>query len=520
VAYKRITYMEITEIMRRYFDCQAIRSISRQSGMDRKTMRKYINEILKRGITSYDKEKIESILPEIIPAITGRPARSRNLLEPFKDEISELITAKGNKLKPKSAFEVITERHGLSEQVSYSSYKRFMRENKFVMDIAESTCRLEYEPGEQVQIDYGKMGTLYDPITKANHAVYAFIGSLAGSRHKFVEFVFKQDQQSFTQSHVRMFNFFGGTPKVIYLDNLKTGVIKPDLYNPVINKSYAELAEYYECFLNPCRVATPKDKPIVERDVQTVREQFKIYKALNNKITIAEANRSVINWLVNIYGQHPHGTTRLKPYEEFIRVEQPLLLPLPLETFEAALWKEATVHPDHFIQVQNKTYSIPHPYLGKRVWVKVTHNIIEVYYNDQLIKIHPIPKGYRQTDLNDFPENMQGAMDTKLIYAARKSAEEIGSEFGELITKILAPHAYINTRKALGILHVAGKYPKEIIAMASQAVLNDYHRLSPKLFTSIIEKLSKPIEEEAIIISTETSCFVRDMDYFINSNLN
>ena len=113
---------------------------------------------------------------------------------------------------------------------------------------------------------------LYDPLLKRNRSLYAFIGTLSYSRFKFVEYVFSQDEQSFVQSHVRMFNFFGGVPKVIYLDNLKTGVIKPDLYNPIINKAYAELAEHYECFLNPCRVATPKDKPIVERDVQTVRE--------------------------------------------------------------------------------------------------------------------------------------------------------------------------------------------------------------------------------------------------------
>jgi transposase len=511
--------MEITEIIRRYFDSQNLSSISVQSGLSRNTIRKYIKEIIRRGITSYDKERIESILPEIMPRISGRPVAKKFILEPFKEEISELITSKEYKLKPKSAFEVITEKHGLTGKVSYSSYKRFIHENKFVMDIAQVTCRMEYEAGNQVQIDYAKMGALYDPISKTNRTVYAFIGSLAFSRHKFVEFVFKQDQQSFTQSHVRMFNFFGGTPKVVYLDNLKTGVIKPDLYDPLINKAYNELAEYYECFLNPCRVATPKDKPIVERDVQTVREQFKIYKALNNKITLPESNKQILEWLTNIYGRRPHGTTGLKPHEEFILSEQPLLLPLPLEPFEAALWKEATVHPDHFIQVQMKRYSLPSCYVGKKVFVKVTHNHIEVYYNNQLIKMHPIPKGSRQTDLNDFPENMKAMMNTGLPYAVRKNAEEIGPEFGDLITRILAPHAFINMRKAQGLLSIASKYPQDIISLASQAALADYRHLTPKIFTSIIEKIIESNEEEkTITISNETSCFVRDMDYFINVN--
>ena len=518
MAYKRIVNMELTEILRRYFDSQSLSSISLQSGLSRNTIRKYINEFSRRGITSYDKEKIDSILPDIMPAVSGRPSKSRDMLEPYKDEISELITSNEYKLKPKSAFEVIVEKHGLQGKVSYSSYKRFIRENKFEMNLTKLTCRMEYEPGGQVQIDYCKAGMLYDPVTKRKHTVYAFIGTLAYSRHKFVEFVYKQDQQSFTQSHVRMFNFFGGIPKVIYLDNLKTGVIKPDLYDPLINKSYAELAEYYGCFLNPCRVATPKDKPIVERDVQTVREQFKKLKALNNNVTLPEANRLILSWLKDTYGQRPHGTTRLKPYEEFIKTEQPLLLPSPGE-FEAAFWKEATVHPDHFIQVQTKRYSLPSRYVGKKVFVKVSARHIEVYYNNELIKIHPIPKGTRQTDLNDFPENMRAMMDTGLPYALRKKAGAICTELGELITRILSPHAFINLRKAQWILSIAGKYPKEIISMASKTALEDVNHLSGRTFASIIEKIIESQEkEESINISEETSGFIRDMNYFINLN--
>jgi transposase len=518
MAYKRIIGMEILDVIRRYFDSQNISQISKLSGIDRKTIRKYIQEILKCGITGYDKEKILLILPEIIPKISGRPTQAKSILQPYKEEIGKLITDTDNKIKPKTAFEVINEKHGLEGKVSYSSFKRFIRENKFVLYNNKTTCRLEYEQGEQIQIDYAKMGMLYDPILKRNRTVYAFIGTLSYSRFKFVEFVFSQDQQSFVQSHVRMFNFFSGVPKVIYLDNLKTGVIKPDLYNPVINKAYAELAEHYECFLNPCRVATPKDKPIVERDVQTVRQQFRKFKAVDNNITIAEANKSMLDWLISQYGQRAHGTTGLKPYEEFINTERPVLQGLPPEPFEAAYWKEATVHPDHYIQVKKKSYSIPHRYVGKKVWVKVTHNLVSVFYEDRLVKEHTIPKGYRQTDLNDFPEDMQSAMNKGLPYAVRKNAEAICPELGDLINKILSPHAFINMRKAQGILSIANKYPKDIIARASQAAFDNYRYLSPKIFKSIIEKIIEPREDELLNISDETSSFVRTMDYFIYKN--
>jgi len=510
--------VKIIDIIRRYFDTQNISQIAAQSGLDRKTIRKYIKEITRRGITSFDQEKIESILPEIMPPITGRPATSRQTLEPFKEEISNLITQKQDKLKPKSAYEVITEIHGLEGQISYSSFKRFVHDNGIVLNNNSSTCRFECEPGEHVQIDYGKMGLLYDPATGNNRTVYAFIGTLGYSRLKFVEFVYSQNQQSFTQSHVRMFNFFGGVPKVIYLDNLKTGVIKPDLYDPTINKAYAELAEYYGCFLNPCRPGKPKDKPIVERDVQTVREEFKKRKAIDNKLDIVESNKYILDWSINKYGQRAHGTTGEKPYEEFLSVEKQTLIELPPEEFKAAFWIQATVHPDHFIQVQKKSYSIPDEHVRKKVMVKVTDKQVFVYLENELIKTHLIPKGKRQTDLNDFPENMQAAMNKDMPYALRKSAEEICPEFGELITRILEPHAFINMKKALGLISVASKYPADIIASASLIALDDYRYMTSKIFTSIIEKLTEPQEEETIDISNETSSFVRNMDYFINQN--
>jgi hypothetical protein len=295
-------------------------------------------------------------------------------------------------------------------------------------------------------------------------------------------------------------------------------VIKPDLYNPLINRAYAELAEYYECFLNPCRVAEPKDKPIVERDVQTVREEFKKRKAIDNRLDIVEANKYILDWSLNKYGQKSHGTTGAKPYEEFILTEKPVLLQLPIEPFKAAFWTEATVHPDHFIQVKSKSYSIPDEYIRKKVMVKVTDKQVYVYFENELIKIHQIPKGRRQTDLNDFPENMQAAMNKDMPYALRKNAEKICPEFGELITRILAPHAFINMRKALGLMNVASKYPTDIIAKASLIALDDYSHMTSKIFTVIIEKITEPLEEETIDISNETSCFVRNMDYFINPN--
>ncbi|MFC1724551.1 IS21 family transposase [candidate division KSB1 bacterium] len=300
MAYKRITIMDVSEIIRRWEDGQTITQISNMLGYDRKTVRKYLLTT-RRDSTAGAKETIAEI--------PGRPAKKQKLLEPYLDEIIDLVTNKVNPIKPKTAFEVLCTRHNLSDKVSYSSFKRFVKTQSIFLSPDKSTCRIETVPAGQLQVDYCKAGLLHDPLTNKRKAVYAFIGTLSFSRHKYVEFVFRQNQKSFVNSHVKMFNFFGGIPKTIVIDNLKTGVIKPDLYDPKLNRAYLEMAEHYHCFIDPCRVASPKDKGKVERDVQTIREQFKKLLALNPHITLIEANNSIKGWLVNDYGRKKHGTT-------------------------------------------------------------------------------------------------------------------------------------------------------------------------------------------------------------------
>jgi len=515
MAYKKVTNMDISEITRRRRDGHNITQISRALGLDRKTVRKYVIQVDANRINTDDNEQ------------PGRPAKKQELLEPYLDEIKSLVNPasdgsrhdKVNPLKPKTAFEVICIRHDLFGKVSYTSFKRFVRAHRIAILPDRTTCRIEAAPASQLQVDYCKAGLLYDQAARKRRTVYAFIGSLAFSRHKYVEFVFRQNQQSFVQSHVKMFNEFGGIPKTIVPDNLKAGIIKPDLYDPKLNRAYNEMAQHYGCFIDPCRVARPKDKGKVERDVQTIREQFRKLLALNPAITLSEANRAIKEWLINDYGRRKHGTTHHEPYLLFTEIEQPLLLRLPEEPYEAALWKEATVHPDHYIQVNKKAYSIPHPYVGKKVWVKVTHNLVQVFYNERLIKQHPVARGFRQTDLNDFPDNVRHALDSGMpLYLCREAAKT-GPNLENLVRRILSVHAFINLRKAQGIVSIAKNYSAETIEKAAETALARFGSISPKLFKAMVEKLQqhKTEHNNQLSLSDETSSFVRDMEYFTHT---
>ena len=303
MAYHRRSSMEKWEVIERWHSGQSISVIAKTLGYDRKTVRGYIRLAVKHGMQRTaplpPREQIIALCTQE-ENVGGRHARSTRLFNDHLQELKQLINPEdaNEALLPKIAFEVLITRHGLEGKISYSSFKRFVRLHLVSLYPKKATCRIEVPPGSEVQIDYAKVGVLYDPNEKRKRSLQVFIGTLSCSRHKYAELVFCQDQKSFTSSHVRMFEYFGGVPERVVLDNLKTGVITPDLYDPTLNRSYRELAAHYGCFLDPCRVVHPKDKGKVERDVQTIRQAARKLMALNPTADIVELNRLLCRWCV------------------------------------------------------------------------------------------------------------------------------------------------------------------------------------------------------------------------------
>jgi transposase len=516
------------EIARRWHAGHTLSDISRTLDYDRKTIRKTIRLMEASGI------KRQAPLPD--PAAFAQLLKDNQndrrsngtiseILLPYKDELMQLVEHPQMPLKPKLAFEVICQRHQLAGPISYSSFKRFYRSHCRDNQKRESTCRIETDPGELAQIDYAKMGLLFDPQLGRRRAVHAFISTLAHSRHKFVEFTFKQDQRSFTASHVHMFGFFGGIPVRLNFDNLKSGVIKPDLYDPEFNRTYQEMAEFYGCFLDPCRVAKPKDKAKVERDVQTIRQQFYKLMALNPKADIHTLNRLIKHWLVNEYGQKPHGTTGIPPYQLFCETELPALKQLPKELFEIAAWKQAKVHPDNYVQFGKQFFSVPHTIVEKTVWIRATDKILTVYgQNQQVIKQHLITKATRHTDWNDFPENIQAVLHSDTHQRLITKAAIIGPNFKKLICQLLGNHAFINLRRVQGLIRLNDKYPRHTLESAATYILEKNINPSVKNIKRLLETQichadqppAATTEQQTPGIGEKTKEFIRTGDYFLS----
>jgi transposase len=351
-----------------------------------------------------------------------RPKPAGGQFEDHREVIIELITRKGDPLKPKTAYEVICHQHGVT--ASYSSFKRFIRRLEPELSGHRTTCRIEVDPGTEIQIDYAKMGVLFDPVTGRSRTVYAFLATLSHSRYKFLEFVYTQNQQSFVGSHVRMFAFYGGTATCLIIDNLKSGVIRPDHYDPELNPLYRELAENYGTFIDTARVRRPTDKGKIERVVPPARELFRKLKTLDPKLDVIAANRLALEWCRTGNGLTVHGTTGERPSVAFAERERSALGPLPQEDFEVATWKKVKVHPDQFIQFEKRTFSVPERFVGATLWARGTERLLTIFdLQYRPVKQHVRTGKRRSTDWADFPEGVAAMCITHCVEKAVKSVE-------------------------------------------------------------------------------------------------
>lgn len=517
MAYSPKGVMDIYEILARWHAGYSISGIAEALGIDRKTVRRYVRAAEEGGLSREAPLPERAVLLErLLPLVADkqREAPARSQFEPFRDEIIELVTRTTDPLKPKTAYEVICHRHEV--EASYTSFKRFMRKLAPELNGKRRTCRIEVDPGDEIQVDYAKMGRIYDREAERQRDVYVFVATLSHSRYKFLEFVHVQDQKSFVASHVRMFAFFSGVSLWITIDNLKSGVLKPDRYDPELNPLYREMAEHYGTFIDPARVQRPRDKGKIERVVPLGRELFRKLKTLYPEYGLAELNRLALDWCRYENGMTVHGTTVEKPAEAFLEREKPALKPLPGTTFEIATWKRVVLHPDQFIQFERQTFALEEPFVGHTFWARGTDKLLQIYDDDfRLVKQYVRTSKRRHVDWSCFPSHVEDMFSDKAVVRILRRAARIGPAMGIYIKRVLEPHAKINLRKAQGMLALVEKHAPEALEAAAVRALAE-RRYHMKEFKRFVEE--PLVEEEPIPISAETAAFVRPAGYFIHPN--
>ncbi|WP_157129059.1 IS21 family transposase, partial [Nocardia amamiensis] len=252
--------VDVTEILIHWHAGRSQSQIASSLGLDRKTVKKYVGPAIAAGLAPggpvRSPQEWGELVREWFPHLADTRVRQTTWpqIEQHRDYIVSMLKAGVSK---QTIWQRLRDEQGLTASVS--SLKRYVEANLPEEDqrAKVTVLRDDPPPGEEAQIDYGYLGSWVDPVGGRRRRIWAFVMVLAMSRMMFVRPVLTMDQQAWTHAHVEAFAFFGGVPARLVPDNLRTGVARPDLYDPKINRSYAELAHHYGTLVDPARRGKP-----------------------------------------------------------------------------------------------------------------------------------------------------------------------------------------------------------------------------------------------------------------------
>jgi transposase len=266
----------------------------------------------------------------------------------------------------------------------YDSVQRFVKKLKDQQPVR--VWRMECEPGEEAQVDYGEMRILLNE--KGNLVkVYLLRVVLSCSRKSYTEAGRSMKTEHFIRGLENAFLHFGGVPRRLCPDNLKAAVLKADWYEPELNPKLLNFARHYGFTLMPARPNRPTDKGKVESAVKYVKNN-----ALKGRrfTSLAAINAHLRQWESQVADQRIHGTTRQQVDQHFRQVEQAALRPLPESLFESFEEGKRKVHRDGYVAVKQACYHVPQEYIGALVWVRFDSRQVRIFnHRMEQIAVHP-----------------------------------------------------------------------------------------------------------------------------------
>jgi transposase len=442
---KRKHMNHIQDIIRRLQQGEGERRIARDMNISRGTVRKY-HEIAKQnnlmektGDLPSDSELKEMLGPGV------QAPQQLSTVEPYRAKIEEWLK---QGVEMTAIWLRLQENYGYKG--GYSSIRRFV--HRLNPGEPEVFIRVQSEPGEDMQVDFGTVGELYDPETKRLRTAYVFVATLGYSRHQYAELVFDQKTVTWIALHKRAMEYFGGVPRRVIPDNLKAAVLQILVHEPILGDAYRRMALYYGFLISPTIPHTPRHKGKVESGVHYVKRNF---MAGQEFVDIQVANEHLRNWIVNTAGVRQHGTTSEAPLRLFQETEKACLQPLPAQSFQLLDIIPVKVHPDCHVVIRGSFYSVPYGHVGKELAAHVSENFVEIYQGDTLITTHPrsTRAGQWHTRLEDYPPAKAAYLIQTPLYC-KKVAAKIGPSTLNVVEQLLADRPLDRLRSVQAILRL------------------------------------------------------------------
>lgn len=495
--------MDIRKMLLLMRDDESDRAVSREMGIHRDTVQRYREWATRQQLFDNPLPSLGD-LKELQDKTMAEqnPPQNTSSVEPFRETV---VLLRKQNVKIQALFQRIKER---GYKGSYASVYRFV----IALEPNEpDVCvRVETEPGEEAQVDFGEVGRMPDTTEGTSRKVYVFVMTLSWSRHQYVEFVFDQKIETWLGLHVRAFAFFGGVVKRIVCDNLKAAIVKAAWQDPQANLAYGECAEHYGFRIAPCKPRTPQHKGKVERGVAYVKDNFWAGRGLTD---IDKANAAAREWCLKEAGARTHGTTKERPMDRFEQIERARLIPLPPAPYDMAVMKETKLHRDCYVVFEASYYSAPYRLVNQKLWVRGGTAQVRLYDKDhRLVATHERAKkpGERLTRPDHLPAyKLPGLLITREECVLK--AASIGTATSEVVAILLADPVLDKMRTAGRLVSLRERYAAERVEAACKRALryDDPHYATVKRI--LVQGLDK-LEEEAVVsppVSSTEFAFAR-----------
>ncbi len=513
MAFREVPMFEVREALRLWLQGQGVRSIERLAGLDRKTVRRYVQAAVDAGVVAGGGEAqlTDVVLGEVVLRVNGRRDDGHGPgWASLVGEHARIVAWLDDGLTVVKVHELLA-RQGVV--VAQRTLHRYVLEVIGHGRGQGRTVRVnDGEPGGELQIDYAKMGLINDPVNDRRRVCHALIFTAVFSRHLFVWLSFGQTTGDVIAGCEVAWRFFNGVFKVVIPDNLAAVVTKADKLEPRLNQAFVEYAQARGFIIDPARVRTPTDKPRVERMVQFVRGSWWQGETF---IDLADAQRRVEEWCRVRAGMRVHGTIQCHPLELFNVEERPCLLPVPVERYDVPVYAVCKVHRDHHIEIARALYSVPGNLIGARVDVRADSRLVKIFSRGQLVKVHPRQQpGHRVTDPADLPAHT-ATYALRDIEQLKTVAAKHGPAVGVYAAAVLDhPLPWTKMRQVYALIGLANKFGDERLNQACQRAL-EAEAINVGLITRMLnratENSEQPPEPEGTLI---TARFARDPDEF------
>lgn len=372
------------------------------------------------------------------------------------------------------------------------SYTQFMEHYRRKYAKIKGSMKLEHQAGNEMFIDYaGKKLSIVDKETGEVQSVEVFVAILPHSQYTYVEASISQKREDLLTSIGNALNFYGGVPKAIVSDNLKSAVTRSCKYEPEVNRSLKDFARHYNCVINPTRSYSPQDKALVENAVNLTYQR--IYYPLRQMtfFSLEELNQHIrveLEKYNNLLFQRKQASRK----ELFQSVERGYLKPLPSETYQLKGYTRAKVQKIGYVYFSpdKSYYSVPYRFIGKHTQIHYTKNTVEVYFYHERIALHKraIEQGIYTTNKDHLSSTHRKYADWSPEFFKQK-AKQHGGNVLTCTEIILAGTDYPETayKRIMGIIQLHKHYGSDRLNEACGRAIYG-NKPSYRFIKNILEK--------------------------------